>query len=111
MAKKPEPAVTNGNQDAPKQNDHNHVKIAPTVGRVVWYVPSGMDMDHPDHQPYRADICYVNADGTINIAFNEHDGSPGQAQNVTLVQEGDTHPDTGFCMWMPYQQGQAKKHA
>lgn len=110
MAKKPEPVITQGG-DQPAQTDR--VKIPPTIGRVVWFVPSGSDVEHPDHQPYRADICHVNADGTINIAYNEHDGSPGVAQNVHLHQEGEGLPDGvgGYCMWMPYQQGQAKKHA
>jgi hypothetical protein len=32
--------------------------------------------------------------------------------SVTLVQDGDQLPSGGgYAEWMPYQQGQAKKHA
>lgn len=93
--------------------------ILPTVGRVVWYWPDG-DEIHRDtgrlnlrdiEQPFRADVCHVNADGTINISGNDHDGYAFVRRNVTLLQgdhEGTSLPRP-FCSWMPYQRGQAAK--
>lgn len=82
-------------------------KINPTVGRIVWY---GGDKYFKQHdQPLAAIVCCVNKGGTVNLAVFDSDGSTHHRQNVTLVQEGDKRPAGAFCMWMPYQLGQAAK--
>lgn len=83
--------------------------IPPTVGRVVWV----RHAEHPsDEQPEAAIVAYVHGDRCINVAGFDHNGAPFSKTSVTLCQEGDPRP-TGsiYAEWMPYQLGQAKKHA
>lgn len=89
--------------------------IAPTVGRVVWYWPGGADekdtMDYDGEQPMRADICYVNDDGTVNLSVNDCVGVPFTRRDIVLYQ-GDhlgCSLQRPFATWMPYQKGQAAK--
>ena len=84
--------------------------IKPTVGRVVWYYPSGKSQLEAGTQPLSAQVAYVHGDRMINIGYLDHNGTASSKTSVTLVQEGDEIPEHGFCMWMPYQIGQAKKH-
>lgn len=82
--------------------------IKPTVGRVVWFKPAGL----LDDQPYAALVTYVHGDRMVNLVTFDHNGNPSPQTSVPLVQEGDVRPSAGFyCEWMPYQIGQAKKHA
>lgn len=82
--------------------------IVPTIGGVVWYFPDGMK---DGVQPFDAHICYVHDDRLINIGGFDRLGQPFAATFVTLAQEGDEMPGGAHCMWMPYQQQAAKKHA
>jgi len=82
--------------------------IAPTVGRIVWYVQR---KDPPKRQPLAALVTYVHDDRLVNLAVFTVDGRQLAATSVILVQEGDPKPDDSYCKWMPYQLGQAKKHA
>jgi hypothetical protein len=90
--------------------------ISPTVGRVVWYTPVDNDepervVDHGD-QPFAAIVTYVHNDRMVNLAVFGHNGVAQPRTSVQLVQEGDDKPSgTPYCEWMPYQLGQAKKHA
>lgn len=84
--------------------------IQPTVGRVVWFWPDG-EREDIAWQPYRADICFVHDERKINISGNDHNGHPFEVQEVQLVQEEDIKPSSCYCTWMPYQVGQAKRHA
>lgn len=90
--------------------------ITPTIGRVVWYTPAA----HPapegaDYggQPFGALVTYVHGDRLVNLAVFDHNGVAQSRTAVPLVQEGDDKPGDGrcYCEWMPYQIGQAKKHA
>jgi hypothetical protein len=89
-------------------------RIEPTIGRVVWYWPGtvlAMDSGLRDRkQPYTAQICFVNRDGSINIAGYKHDGEAFVARSVTLHQADDAQaPKEPYAEWMPYQKGQAAK--
>lgn len=84
--------------------------IKPTVGRVVWYWPSGP----AGTQPLAAIIAHVWSDTCVNLAIFNASGAPMDTPptSILLLQEGNERPSGGhFCEWMPYQIGQAKKHA
>ena len=90
--------------------------IVPTVGRVVWYWPGESDekrdeMDWDGGQPLRADICYVNDDGSVNLSVNDCVGRQFTRCDVLLHQgdaDGCSLPRP-FATWMPYQKSQASK--
>lgn len=93
--------------------------ITPTVGRVVWYFSPALarlvtneskKMAGPsDIQPLKADIAYVHGHNLINIGYLDAEGRHHNATGVPLLQDDDAPVDTGFCVWMPYQKGQAAK--
>jgi len=86
--------------------------ITPTVGRIVWYWGPGTSPLVHGCQPQAAIVTYVHSDRLINISAFTHDGMPIARTSVDLRQEGDTRPVNGnYAEWMPYQLGQAKKHA
>jgi hypothetical protein len=92
-------------------------KITPTVGRVVWFYPhanaqfDGFSPPVPG-QPLAAIIAAVLMSGDLNLAVFDAVGVAHSRTVVPLVQEGDEAPADGyFATWMPYQIGQAKKHA
>lgn len=83
--------------------------ITPTIGRVVWYHKPGSTLEQ---QPNAAIISYVLSDSWVNlVVFDEYGVAHGES-NVRLFQGGDeVRPSGHYCEWMPYQIGQAKKHA
>jgi len=82
--------------------------IKPTVGRVVWYWPSGKAEKELGAQPLAAQIAFVHDDHCINIGYLDRNGFAYAATSVPLVQEGDEMIPTGpFCEWMPYQKAVA----
>lgn len=97
--------------------------IVPTPGRVVWYRPSAADTVRRDGDaPLAAIVAGVQshfcdeknpeqAKYTVNIAGYDVFGQPFNRQNVLLVQDGEEKPDCCYCEWMPYQIGQAARHA
>lgn len=92
--------------------------ITPTIGRVLWYTPKsdgscGHDgMVNRGDQPMLALVNYVHDDKRVNVVGFDHDGNPFGFREVELIQEGNAIPGAGhFVQWMPYQIGQAKKHA
>jgi len=91
--------------------------INPTIGRRLWFWPSkntgdsGFTYSDPK-QPCDAGIAYVHSDRLINVSVADQAGVVHSRTSVPLIQAGETPPEHGFyCEWMPYQQGQAKKHA
>ena len=80
--------------------------IKPTVGRVVWYWPSGTG---PNTQPLAAVIACVNSDTIVNLAIFDANGEATRRTWVRLYQGEGDRPTGGFCEWMPYQIGQAAR--
>lgn len=100
--------------------------IKPTVGRVVWFYPGPAPVDAPNSdiqtipagegeemQPCAALVTFVYGDRMVNLAAFDHYGRARNFTSVPLLQEGDEKPDGGsyYAAWMPYQVGQAAKHA
>jgi hypothetical protein len=88
--------------------------ISPTPGRVVWvYHAGGSSFVLPDDgQPCAGIVARVWHDRMVNLAVFDANGQSFPMTSVILVQEGDTAPEHGvYATWMPYQVGQAKKHA
>lgn len=86
--------------------------IKPSIGRVVWFWPSGKSQaEQPGSQPLAAIVTYVWSDHLVNLTTFDSNGVPTPRTSVPLIQEGDTLPTWAFAQWMPYQIGQARKHA
>lgn len=83
--------------------------IKPTVGRVVWLRRTDAIVKD---QPESAQIVMVREDNIVNVAFYDHNGTPGARTSVFLRQPEAKVPDWAkhcYVEWMPYQQGQAAK--
>lgn len=86
--------------------------IKPTVGRMLHYYPAGEDSGAiiTCGQPLAATIAHVWNDRCINIAYLDANGVWRGKTSVLLVHEDDdARPGAGYCVWMPYQKGQAAK--
>ena len=83
--------------------------IKPTIGRVVWYYPDGKAQFAIGVQPYAALIAFVHSDDCINVAYFDANGVAKSNTSVKLLQEGEETPEGCFCVWMPYQVGQAAR--
>lgn len=82
--------------------------IKPTVGRVVWFYPSG---SNATFQPLAAIVAHVWSDTCVNLAIFDANGvpMPKPPTSVLLVQEGNEVPSGGhYCCWMPYQVQKAR---
>jgi hypothetical protein len=92
-------------------------KILPTVGRVVWFTPSRLTGDYgfthiDSRKPLAAIVSHVFSDELVNLSVFDSNGVSHSRTSVKLVQAGEAKPEHGyFCAWMPYQVGQAAKHA
>ncbi|WBS00236.1 RyR domain-containing protein [Pseudoduganella sp. SL102] len=93
--------------------------ITPTVGRIVWFYPasnaesSGFSPAE-EGQPLAAIITRVvdEAISGVHLAVFDANGVSHPTPYVQLLQEGEEAPPSGrYATWMPYQVGQAKKHA
>lgn len=88
-----------------------------TVGRVLYYYPEVDDpilyafskTFHPIG-PLRADVVFVNPDGTLNLIVNDPVGGAHQRTGVKFFPElpFDRQP-TSFASWMDYQRKQIAK--
>jgi len=87
--------------------------IKPTVGRIVWFWRSYQPDVVDDAQPMAAIVAYVHSDIMVNLSVIDHNGHHFSKTSVRLQQEGSDPPafNEMYCEWMPYQIGQAKKHA
>jgi hypothetical protein len=83
--------------------------ISPTIGRVVWFYEHGATQLQANEQPCSAQVAYVHSDRCINIGYFDHNGVAKSQTSVPLLQDDDDAPAGFFCMWMPYQKGQAAK--
>jgi len=85
---------------------NEQVKIDPTIGRVLWFYPRGVQ---PPQQPHAAVVAYVHDDGRVNLGALTPDGVSYSATSVLLIQPGVEEPPNGnYACWMPYQQAQAQ---
>ena len=92
---------------------------APTIGRVVYYRPSSLEVSSQNilqldvTAPFRADIVFVNVDGTVNLAVNDHAGQPLTRTAVPFSETQQDCNEDGSVLahahWMPYQIAQAAK--
>ena len=87
--------------------------IKPTIGRVVWFWPKGLERLLSD-QPHAAIVAYVHQPQApseryeLNILEILPTGLPVARNNVPLMQPEDhTAPRGPYCEWMPFQKGQA----
>ena len=86
------------------------IKITPTVGRMVLYVPGDEEpIPHMPGEPLAALVAKVNDDGTLNLGIFDANGKNWPRTSVVLVQDGEPQPPPPFCKWMAYQVGQAAK--
>lgn len=88
--------------------------IEPTVGRVVWFYPDAVEEGKP-HEMNAAIITYVWGNEMVNLTvFHPNGGTHGET-SVWLWQGDDgatiPKPTARYCVWMPYQIGQAKANA
>ena len=90
--------------------------IKPSNGRIVWYTPDrASDSDHKIAQhnqmvPLAAMVAHVWGDRMVNLVVFDSNGAMHARTSVTLLQDDDAKPEGGrFCVWMPYQLGQAAK--
>lgn len=114
--------------------------IIPTVSRKIWFFPAAVDTILRDgDEPLDATICGVNktrirvADLTpnhievgprleiegvettrvytsVNLAVRDFHGLQFTRPGVQIWNGEGEKPQGGYAAWMPYQQGQAKKH-
>ena len=84
--------------------------IKPSIGRVVWFQPA-KNPDQPFRdQPHAALVTHVWGERMVNLACFNEAGTPYSSTSVTLLQDDDERPETGyFAEWMPYQKGQAAR--
>lgn len=88
--------------------------IEPTVGRVVWFTPVKGDMRFTGYNaPFAAHVAYVFGNWCVNLMVIKPDGSGVIGETSVTLLQGDDKPHEGgcYCEWMPYQKGQAAKHA
>lgn len=89
--------------------------ISPTIGRKVWFHPGKADRGMETitkTEPMDASVVYVWSDTLVNLAVWDHYGNIWARSSVRLVQPGDAASgDEAWCEWMPYQIGQAERHA
>jgi hypothetical protein len=85
--------------------------IKPTLGRVVWYVPSPTDrMAAGDDGRCTALVVKVWSDTCVNLAIFDANGQQHVRTSVFLWQGDGERPAAPFCEWMPYQRTQALRH-
>lgn len=95
----------------------SQVLIPPTVGRVVWFYPAANAAEGGFHRhangggPYAAVIAHVWSDHLVNLAVFDANGVAHGRTSVALLHSDETATDSAFCMWMPFQKGQAKAQA
>jgi hypothetical protein len=82
--------------------------IQPAIGRVVWYRDA---FSNPEAQPQAAIVTYVWSDTCVNLAVFNPNGTVYPVTSAFLFQGDGERPASQFAEWMPYQIGQAKKHA
>lgn len=92
--------------------------IQPTPGRVVWFRPTrscgttGFTLPDDPSQPLAAIVTYVWSDNRVNLAVFDVNGVSESFPSVYFRQDHEPEPEgEAYAEWMPYQLGQAKRHA
>jgi hypothetical protein len=81
--------------------------IRPTVGRIVWFRPSG-----PNGPTLAAIVCGVNSDTSVNLhVLGMFGDSLGGHVSIHLKQEDSETPPAPYAEWMPYQLKQVERDA
>jgi hypothetical protein len=81
----------------------------PTIGRVVYYRPSLLDLQNPAivsldlTQPFSAYIGFVNSDTAVNLQVIDHLGRPFSRDNVPFFDAQQPDTEAAHAHWMPYQ--------
>lgn len=91
--------------------------IKPTVGRIVNYWPSHLDLEpipvpftyYPGSHPCAAQIAFVWSDTCVNLSIVDHAGVLHSRTSVPLYHGDGPRPVGAYCEWMDYQKGQAAK--
>lgn len=93
----------------------------PTVGRVVWVWLNDEDQEkygvdvESRHQPFRADVLYVDEAGLAVLNVTDHAGNtfvPEDEAQIFDSEPSDCHSDTeSYACWMPYQKAAREKAA
>lgn len=92
--------------------EKNEIVISPVPGRIVWFYPIEYHHDDRYAQPWAAIVTHVFNDRMVNLHAFDSIGNGYAFTSVPLVQPGDDLSVYDmYCVWMPYQIGQAKKHA
>lgn len=80
--------------------------MKPSIGRVLWYWPAGVDYKAEGAQPQPVSICYVHSDSRINVGGFTPNGTHFADTSVLLLNDPNSYgnPAGGsWCQWMPYQ--------
>lgn len=87
--------------------------IPPTIGRKMYFWPTRSEyeqsLEPQPEQPEDATVCYVNKDGTVNLAVHNRTASPRRELAIRVRQADDENRTRPYVEWMPYQVGQAGK--
>lgn len=86
--------------------------IEPTVGRVVWFYPGSYDSLYggTGQRPKAAIVAYVHSDRMVNLSVCDSNGNWHSRTSIRLFQpEDEVDQENTYCVWMPYQIGQAAK--
>jgi hypothetical protein len=62
--------------------------IHPQVGQIVHYWPLQCEKTHDHNQPFRADICHINPNGSVNLVIYNEIGIASRRSNVPLHADG-----------------------
>lgn len=84
--------------------------IKPTIGRVVWFHPEKDEQIHQG-ETQAATVAKVLNDNLVNLAVVDERGIGYPVLEVELWHGEGKRPKGAYCEWMPYQIGQAKRHA
>lgn len=80
--------------------------MKPSIGRVLWYWPAGVNCKAEGAQPYPCLISYVHSGRVVNVGGFTREGAHFQDTNVMLLNDIASYGNpTGeaWCQWMPYQ--------
>jgi hypothetical protein len=86
--------------------------IPVTIGRKMYFWPARSEyeqgLEPTPEQPEDATVCYVNPDGTVNLAVHNRMANARRELGVRVRQPEDGNHTRPYVDWMPFQVGQAK---